>query len=437
MTARRTRREFVQQSALAATGIWRGSEAVAAAGRSANEKLNIAFIGVGGRGGANLAEIAKLGDNVVALCDVDEHNLGRAAEQFPRARKYHDFRKLYDEFKGIDAIVVSTCEHTHSFATLPALQLGRPVYCEKPLCHTIGETRVVREAAARAKVATQMGTQLHASENYRRVVELVQAGAVGAIQECHVWVSRDWGGGDRPQGTVEVPKHLHWDLWLGPAPVRPFHTDYYPGPKWYKYWDFGNGTMPDLGSHWNDLPFWALKLGQPKSVEAEGPPPHPDTAPTWMIVRYEFPARGELPPVKLTWYQGGKRPSLVGEGRVPAWRDGILFVGARGMLLADYSKYKLLPEDQFTGFTSPQPTIPKSLGHHAEWLHACKTGKPTLCPFSYSGVLTESNLLGIVAYRTGKRIEWDPQTMKATNCPEADRFIHKEFRKGWVLQRNT
>src|SRR5207302_1745663 len=251
--------------------------------------------------------------------DVNETNLDRAAAKYPKARKYHDFRKLLDESKDLDAVVVSTTEHTHAFATLPAIQLGKHVYCEKPLAHSIWETRVVAQAAARKKIATQMGTQIHATDNYRRVVELVQAGAIGPVRECHVWVARDWGGGGRPTGTPPVPAALHWDLWLGPASERPYHPDYVPGPKWYKYWDFGGGVLPDLGSHWNDLPFWALKLRRPLTAEAEGPPVSPETAPSWLIVRWEFPPRGELPPVKLAWYQGGKRPSLVTEGKVPTW----------------------------------------------------------------------------------------------------------------------
>jgi Oxidoreductase family, C-terminal alpha/beta domain/Oxidoreductase family, NAD-binding Rossmann fold len=348
-------------------------------------------------------------------------------------RKYADFRKLLEEGKDLDAIVVSTPEHTHAVATLMAIRLGKHVYCEKPLAHSVAETRAVREAAKRHKVVTQMGTQIHATDNYRRVVELVQGGAIGPVSECHVWVARDWGGGERPVGEHPVPKHLNWELWLGPAPRRPFHTDYVPGPNWYKYWDFGNGVMPDLGSHWNDLPFWALKLGVPTTIEAEGPPVSKETAPPWMIVRWEHAAREGLPPVKLTWYHGGKQPALVGEGKVPAWPDGALFVGKRGMLLANYQKYVLLPEGEFKDFKPPAPSIPNSIGHHAEWVQACKTGGPTTCNFDYSGNLTEANLLGNVAYRVGKKLAWDPVSLRATNCPEADVLIRPEMHNGWTL----
>jgi predicted dehydrogenase len=425
------RRDFLKSAVLSGAGFWVAGSSASARNHSPNERLNIGIIGAGGRGKANTASVAS--ENIVALCDVDERNLRQAATKYPKARKYHDFRKLLDEAKDLDAVVVSTTEHTHAFATLPAIQLGKHVYCEKPLAHSVWETRVVAEAAARNKVVTQMGTQIHASDNYRHVVELVQAGAIGPVRECHVWVSRDWGGGDRPTATSPVPSYLHWDLWLGPAPERPFHADYVPGPKWYKWWDFGGGVLPDLGSHWNDLPFWALQLRHPLTIEAEGPPVHPETAPPWLIVHWEFPARGELAPVKLTWYQGGKRPNLVSESKVPAWRDGVLFVGERGLLLADYDKHILLPEAEFAGYKRPDHIIPRSIGHHAEWIAACKTGGPTTCHFDYAGALTESNLLGNVAYRVGKRLEWDPQALRVKNCPEAERYIRPDFRKGWSL----
>lgn len=425
------RRDFLKQTALAGVGFWAAGGLAAAAGKSPNDKLNLAVIGVGGRGWSNLNSVKS--ENIVALADVDENNLARAAADFPAARKYTDFRKLLDAAKDVDAVVVSTTEHTHAFATLPAIRLGKHVYCEKPLAHCVHEARTVAEAAAKHKVVTQMGTQIHATDNYRRVVELIQTKAIGPVRECHVWVSRDWGGGDRPTGAPPVPAHLHWDLWLGPAPERPYNPAYLPGPKWYKYWDFGGGVLPDLGSHWNDLPFWALKLRHPATVEAEGPPVHPETAPPWLIVRWHFPERDGLPPVRLTWYQGGKQPDLVAEKKVPAWKDGVLFVGERGMLLANYSRHVLLPEAEFAGFKRPEPFLPTSPGHHAEWLAACKTGGPTTCPFDYSGALTESNLLGNVAYRVGRKLEWDPVNLKAMNCPAAEHYLRKEYRKGWVL----
>lgn len=441
-----SRRRFIGRSAAIAAGAVLAAPAIVRA-RNLNEKLNIAVIGAGGRGGANLRSVGS--ENIVALCDVYEPNLAKAAQLLPEARKFADFRKLYDHAKEFDAVVVSTCEHTHAFATLPALQLGKHVYCEKPLTHGLWEARVIREAAAKAKVATQMGTQIHAEDNYRRVVELIQTGAIGPVREAHVWVGRVWGWqptaeeakknhdivftNERPAGSSPIPSGLDWDLWLGPAPARPFHDDYFPGPKWYRWWDFGSGTMSDLGSHWNDLPFWALKLKVPLSIEASGPPPHPEIAPASMQATYEYGPRETMPAVKVTWYQGVNKPAIWMEKKIPQWDSGVLFIGDKGMLLSDYSKHVLLPEKEYADFQRPEPFIPKSLGHHAEWIHACKTGEPTTCNFEYAGWLTEANHLGNVAYRLGKKIEWDAEKLVAKNCPEAERIIHREYRAGWKL----
>jgi predicted dehydrogenase len=230
-----------------------------------------------------------------------------------------------------------------------------------------------------------------------------------------------------------VPKGLDWELWLGPAPARPFHEVYWPGPKWYRWWDFGNGTMSDLGSHWIDLPFWALKLQSPRTIAAIGPPPHPEIAPASMQVIYEYEARGSQPALELNWYQGVMKPEAWKSREIPLWDSGVLFVGSKGMLLADYGRHVLLPEKKFRDFKRPDPFIPKSLGHHAEWIHACKTGAPTTCHFGYSGWLTEANHLGNVAYRVGKKMEWDAAKLYAANAPEAEPLIRREYRKGWTL----
>lgn len=414
--------------------------------KPASEQLRIAVIGVGGRGGANLKSVST--ENIAAICDVNRQNLYRAAEAFPKAKMETDFRRLFDHPNDFDAVVVSTCEHTHAFATLPALQLGKHVYCEKPLTHNVYEARVIREATLNAKVATQMGTQIHAGDNYRRVVELVQSGCIGPVRECHVWVSRAWGRQskaeseanqdrvyveERPTTEDPIPADLDWDLWLGPAPERPYNDVYFPGPKWYRWWDFGNGTMSDLGSHWMDLPFWALNLKAPLTIEATGPEPHPEIAPASMQVRYEYGARGDLAPVQVNWYQGSNKPEIWKTGGIPQWGNGVLFIGDDGMLLADYGKHMLLPEDRFQDFKRPEPYIPKSIGHHAEWIHAAKTGDLTTCNFEYAGWLTEANHLGNVAFRVGKKLEWDAENMKATNAPEADRFIRRAYRDGWKL----
>jgi predicted dehydrogenase len=429
---------FTAGAALAASPVVRSDEK--------NEKLNIAMIGSGGRGGANLKGVES--QNIVALCDVNAKALDQAGAKYPNAKRYSDFRKVFDDAKDFDAVVVSTCEHTHAFATMLALQHGKHVYCEKPLTHNIWEARKIREAAAKTKVATQMGIQMHATDNYRRAVELVQSGAIGPVREAHVWVSRAWGlqsaedakrnkdivsVTERPAEAMPVPPELNWDLWLGPAPDRPFNSVYFPGPKWYRWWDFGNGTMSDLGSHRNDLPFWALKLQAPLTIEAFGPPAHKEIAPASMRAVYTYGARGEMPPVTLTWYQGTEKPALWLEKKIPQWGDGVLFVGDKGMLMVDYGKQALLPEKDFASFKYPDPTIPRTASHYAEWIDACKSGQPTLANFEYSGWLTEANHLGNVAYRVGKKLEWDPAALRATNAPEADKFIHREYRPGWSL----
>ncbi|HSH95929.1 MAG TPA: gfo/Idh/MocA family oxidoreductase, partial [Roseimicrobium sp.] len=306
------------------------------------------------------------------------------------------------------------------------------VYCEKPLTHTISEARQILSETKKRGVVTQMGNQIHSGTNYRRVVELVQSGAIGEVHEVHVWVDGTWQTKPRPVDIVPVPADLNYEMWLGPAQYRPYHPEYLPF-NWRRWWAFGGGTMADFGCHFMDLPHWALKLGHPLSVTAEGPEVDPECAPPWMIARYEHPAREDMPPVTLTWYQGGKRPRYFEEGVLPKWGSGVLFVGAKGMLIADYSKHLLLPESKFTGFVPPQPFIPDSIGHHAEWISACKHGGPTGSDFRYAAVLTEAVCLGNVAFRTGKRIEWDSINMKATGCPEADEFIQHDYRRGWRL----
>jgi len=445
VASRLNRRRFLKSSTVAAGTFLLGAPAFLR-GKGLNEKLNIAIIGAGGRGAANTQSVSS--ENIVVLCDVSENNLNQAAEKYPKARKYVDFRKLYDKAKDIDAVVVSTAEHTHAFATLPAIQLGKHVYCEKPLTHGIREARFIAEAAKKAKVTTQMGTQMHARDNFRRVVELIRTGSIGPVREAHVWVSRAWGWQtpeearinkdivsvlERPRQAMPVPAGLHWDLFLGPAPERPFHDVYWPGPKWYRWWDFGSGTMSDLGSHWNDLPFWALNLRHPLTIESKGPPPHPEIAPASMSAAYEYGARGDLPPVNVTWYQGTVKPPHYVEKKIPRWDNGVLFVGDKGMLLADYGKHVLLPEANFRDFKGPDPFIPRVRGHHEEWIEACKTGKRTASNFDYAGALTEANHLGNLAYRLGKKLEWDPVNLRAKNCPEADRLISKQYRKGWML----
>lgn len=425
------RRDFLKTASIAAgaagLGFW--SQLPAAESKSPNEKLDVACIGVSGRGGANVSGVAT--QNIVALCDVDENRLNGAAKRFPLAAKYNDFRKLLDKEAGIDAVTVSTPDHCHAPAGLWAMSLGKHCYCEKPLTHNVYEARKMAELAAKNKLVTQMGTQIHAGENYRRVVEIIQSGAIGKVREVHVWVGKDWGGGNRPKDSQPVPEYLHWDLWLGPAPKRPYHSGIYHPGQWRRFWDFGGGTLGDMACHYMDLPFWALELRHPTTIEAEGPEVHPETNPKGMIVRYEFPARGAQPPVKFTWYDGKRIPKTVAGHAVPG--SGVMFIGDAGQMFASYGSYKLYPESEFKDYTPPKPTIPRSIGHHAEWIKACKDGGATTCNFDYSGALTEAVLLGNVAFRTGQKLQWDAKSMKATNCPAADEFLQREYRPGWTV----
>jgi predicted dehydrogenase len=409
--------------------------------RAANDKLQIACIGTANRAAANVDGVA--GQAIVALCDIDDTYLDRLTKpqgepgkerpaRFPDARIYHDYRELIEREAGtVDAVVVSTADHHHVPASIRAVRKGMHVYCEKPLSHTVAEARLLTEEAKKAGVATQLGTQIHAGDNYRRVVEIIRSGAIGDVNEVHVWVGKSWGGGERPAGGVEPPATLHWDLWLGPAPVRPYVPGRYHPAQWRRWWDFGNGTLGDMGCHYMDLPFWALDLEYPTACEAEGPPVHSETCPLGLTVRYEFPARGDKPAVTLTWYDGNMTPKEVAGQRVPG--SGVMFVGSEAAMFADYGSYRLFPQEKFSGFTPPPQSIPTSIGHYAEWIQACREGTPTTCNFGYSGPLSEAVLLGNVAYRSGKRLEWDGEAMKVTNSSGADALIRKAYRAGWDI----
>ena len=464
-----TRREFVG-SAVAAAGIITGAPAILR-GQNLNNKLNIAFIGTGGRGLASMSELtiaagqaAARGkplaanhpdENVVLLCDTNQLATDAAAQRFPNAKKYDDLRRVFDKPNDFDAVVVSTAEHTHAIATYLALTHGKHVFCEKPLTHNIWEARLIRETAAKyPKLSTQMGNQGHASDARRTIKEILMTGVIGPVREVHVWADRAWGlqdaesadRYDRPHGfykniqivdrfpeEMPVPPTMNWDLWVGPAPMRPFHETYFPGPRWYRWWDFGNGTMSDLGSHDNDVPFTVLDLGTPLApltVEAKSPngAAHKELAPATMTVTYEFkPAAAGAPVVKLIWHQGDSKPP----GWVPAWGGrSQLFIGEKGMLLGNGT---LLPEEKFKDFQKPAETLPRSPGHWVEWVNYAKgTGPVPGSNFQYSGWTTEANHLGNVAYRTGKKLEWDFKNLRARNAPDAAPFIKRPVdRKGW------
>jgi predicted dehydrogenase len=447
-----SRRDFLKQTAVAGVGFWvAGGVTLADDKKSPNQSLNIACIGVGGKGNSDADQAANHG-NIVAICDIDDRPLDEIAKnpKFAQAKKYHDFRKMLEEMdKNIDAVTVSTPDHTHAPASIMAMKMGKHVYCQKPLTHDVYEARMMRETAAKYKVATQMGNQGTAENGLRRAVEIIQAGAIGPVHEAHVWTNRPiWpqapGVVSRPTDMPPVPKYVHWDLFLGPAPYRPYHPAYHPF-AWRGWWDFGTGALGDMACHTANMAFMALKLGYPTSVSAESGPLNPETYPGWARITYEFPARGDMPPVKLIWYEGkkdGQRvlpPQELTKGESIS-DSGSLLVGDKGILFSpnDYgASYKLLPEKDFEGYHGPAETLPRN-GHgddgmKAEWVAAIKGGPAPMSNFGYAGMLTETVLLGNVAMRVGKRMEWDGESMKSPNCPEAAQFVRREYRKGWTL----
>jgi predicted dehydrogenase len=442
MSNRMNRRELLRNTAWAGIGVWAaGSSGTVASGQSPNEKLNIAVIGCGGQGGENLNAVGRENQNIVALCDVDDARTAAALARFPKAKRFRDFRKMFDQAgRQIDAVVVSIPDHMHAPVSLTAMRQGKHVYCEKPLTWCIAEARLMAETAKKHKVATQMGTQGMADDGSRAGVEVVRSGVLGPVRELHVWTDRAekwWPQGvDRPKDTPQVPKGLDWDLWLGVAPERPYHPDYVPF-KWRGWKDFGTGPLGDMGIHNAAMTFMGLRLGPPSSAEiVETSGLKDETFPAWATLRYQFPARGGQPPLVLHWYDGGKRPSadLIGGRKVA--ENGAIVVGDKGTLYSiewTGGDWHLLPEDKFRDFKPPKPTEPRSPGHHAEWIRACKGGPPAYCNFiDFAAPMTELMLVGVLALRTGKKIEWDAAAMRATNCPEADQFIGRQYRKGWA-----
>jgi predicted dehydrogenase len=421
-----SRRRFLQTAAagLSAATVARGFDTKA----PASERLRVGVIGVAGQGAYNLNNVAH--EEIVALCDVDENRAGPARQAHPRAKFYQDFRRLLDH-KEIEAVVIATPDHMHAIPAVMAMRMGKHVYCEKPLAHSVHEIRVMRETAAKHKAVTQMGTQIHAGDNYRRVVELVQAGVLGPVNRVQVWCHR------RPDvrklAPKPVPAGFALDLWLGPAPAHEYDPAFIPF-HWRWFWDFGGGELGDMGCHFMDLAHWALNLRAPIHVAAEGKKESPgdQEVPDWLRVDYRYPARGDHPAVHLTWYNGVPGPDLGTKEPFEGFRDGVLFEGPKGKLVADYGRYKLLPEADFKGFVPPRPTIAPSIGHHREWLAAIRTGGPTTCNFDYSGSLAETVLLGNVAYRSGKAFNWDEHAGR-TDVPEAMAFLQREYRKGWSL----
>jgi predicted dehydrogenase len=408
--------------------------------------LNLGFIGAGGRGADNLDALKP--QNVAALCDVDWDRARVTFERYPLVPRYRDFRQMLERERSLDAVVVSTPDHTHAVATLAAIQAGKHVYCEKPLTRTVKEARRVAQAARTARVATQMGNQGMAFEGNRQIEEWLADGAIGAVREVHVWSDRPttrgglplwWPQGiERPADTPLVPPSLDWDLWLGPAPWRPYHPAYVPF-RWRGWWDFGSGGLGDMGIHNLAPVFAALRLGPPTSVHASSTPLYPESVPLAATVHYQFPARGAQPPVTLHWYDGGllpPRPDELDDERPLDPEDGILFVGDRGKMLVEGwggERPRLIPEARNREYLRPSKSLPRSVGHHEEWVQACKTGSPTRSNFDFAGPLTEAVLLGSVAIRVpNEKLYWDSQNLKITNYPEAEPLLDYTYRAGWT-----
>ncbi len=408
-----------------------------------SEKLNIAAVGVGGMGRSNVKNCEC--ENIVALCDVDWDYAAVQFENYPKAKRYKDYRVMLEKEKGIDAVIVATPDHTHAGPAMMAIKLGKHVYVQKPLTYSVEEARKLTEAAREAGVATQMGNQGHSGEGVRLVREWIQAGAIGGVREVHIWTNRPFGrwgwpqGVERPKETPAAPANMDWDLWLGPAPQRPYHPAYHPS-KWRGWLDFGTGSLGDMGCHIFDAPFWALDLGAPQSVEAASTPVNSETYPVASMVTYKFAARGNMPGLTMTWYDGGlkpPRPEELGPGRRMGTEDGgVLFVGEKGTLMAGTTggSPRLIPETKMQAYERPAKTIPRIEGTHEQnWIDACKGGPAACSNFDYAGPMTEMVLLGCVAIRARQKLYWDAENLKVTNVPEANEFVHRVYRSGWTL----
>jgi len=435
------RRKFLQTSAVSAgaAGFWlTGGNESTAQDNAPNNRLNVAVVGVGGRGSANLGGVA--GENIVALCDVDDNRAREAYNRYPNVPKFKDYRQMLERVRNIDAVVVSTPDHTHTHTALAAMRLGKHVYCEKPLTHSVWEARQMKEVAASQRVATQMGNQGTSANGFRAGVEAIRSGVLGPVTEVHAWTNRPiWPQpGRRPKETPAVPATLDWNLWQGPAPERPYHNSYLPF-NWRGWWDYGTGALGDMGCHTANLAFMALRLGAPSTVVAdvEGAVNN-ESPPNGCTVTYEFPARGDLPALKFYWYERRRPPAAITSrinGNLSG--SGCVLVGERGILYSpsDYgSEYRLLPQEAFANFRAPEPTLARTPGHHQEWIRACKGGPAAMSNFvDYASALTEFILLGNVAIRVGQKFTWDSANLRATDCAAAAPFIRREYRQGWNL----
>jgi len=417
----------------------------------ANERINVAGIGVGGKGTADVASAANAGANIVALCDVDTVRGAKSIKSFSNAKVYSDFRVMLEKQKDVDAVTISAPDHIHAVAAMAAMDLGKHVYCQKPLTHSIHEARILTEAAAQNKLITQMGNQAHSGEPIRRAVELVRAGIIGKVTEVHVWTNRPiW-----PQGLAarppkeKIPEGLDWDLWLGPAPKVPYTSKYVPF-KWRGWWDYGTGALGDMACHIMDMPYWALDLKYPLSVEAEQGGNSEVSGPNWSVIKYQFPARGPNPPVTMTWYDGRRDgqanmpPKDVANGQDLRGYESVL-VGDKGAMVFSRrsTKWKIIGRDA-DEVRQIEESTPQSVSrveqdgistqdaNHVEWVDGIKGGTTPLSNFAHAGPFTETVLLGNLAVRTGQKIDWDGPAMKPS-VKEAEKYVRRKYRKGWSL----
>lgn len=398
------------------------------AAESPHEKLNIACIGIGGRGAVNVQGVDS--QNLVAFVDVDPKRGASSLEKYPNTPLFADYRKMYDTVgKDLDAVVISTPDHTHFHPAMMAMRLGLHVYLEKPLAHNVWETRTLTQFAKENGLATQLGSQRHALPNMHRVVELIQSGAIGKVQEVHSWVGSSRGMPDVPLDSPAVPAAVDYDLWVGPAKSRPYHPSICPY-GWRFWWDYGSGETGNWGCHILDIPFWSLGLKQPTRVDATGPEVDSERTPKSMQVTYRFPHSNQGSPVNLHWSQGA--PDILQQHGLSAKGNNTLFIGDNGMLLCGFGKLQLLPEENFAEFKAPTPFIPDSPGFHNEWISACKGGEPATCNFDYSGPLAETVLLGNVAYRSGG-FDWNSDALTTGTNSDAQALIRESYRSGWDI----
>ncbi len=410
-----------------------------------SEKMNIAGVGVGGVGAGNLRNLET--ENIVALCDVDAEYAAGVIKRYAGAKFYTDYRKMLEEQKDIDGVVIATPDHTHAVITMAAMQAGKHVYCQKPLTHDVYEARMVAKAAKERKVMTQMGIQGHSGEGIRLICEWIWAGLIGEVREVDAWCSLTyypWGHAswssqwaERPKETPPAPAGLDWDLWIGPAPMRPYHRAYHPR-TWRCWWDFGCGMMGDRGVHTLDPVCWALKLGAPTSIDATSCGKTAEVHPLSAVVTFRFPARENMPPLKLTWYEGARppRPEDLEDGRKMPAEGGVFFKGTKGTIMCGVTgdSPRIIPEKKMEEAKRPEKTLPRVKGgHEQDWVRACKSGQPAGADFAYAGPLTEICMLGNIAKRADTRIHWDAANMKVTNVPEANAYVRAEYRKGWAL----